>query len=102
MARIISFWRGEVPLVQAFWIWGVAAWIILAILSTFVPASPLAGALLLVNPVYLVFSAVGIFRSAKIYSGNKAFRIAGLIVPVVYALFSILIDGWGIVLLAVN
>ena len=102
MARIISFWRGEVPLVQAFWIWGVAAWIILVILRAFVPASPLAVVLILVDPVYLVFSAVGIFRSAKIYSGNKAFRIAGLIVPVVYALFSILIRGWATVLLGVS
>ena len=97
MAKIISFWRGEVPLVQAFWIWGVAAWIILVILRAFVPASPLAVVLILVDPVYLVFSAVGIFRSAKIYSGKKAFRIAGLIVPVVYALFSILIGGWAMV-----
>ena len=97
MEQVFSFWRGEVPLVQAFWIWGVAVWIILEFLLTFAPASPLEQTLRLVDPVYPVFSAVGIFRSAKIYSGNKAFRIAGLIVPVVYALFSILIGGWAMV-----
>ncbi len=102
MAKVISFWRGEEPLGHAFWLWGVAAWIFLIILRTYILASPLSVALLVVDPIYLVFSAVGIFRSADRYSGKKAYRLAGLVVPVAYAGHSILGLGSLVVMLLVS
>ena len=46
-----------------------------------------SGAARAIEPIYLLFSAVGIVRSAKRYSGNKAFQKAGYVVPIGYTLY---------------
>ena len=98
MSRITSFWRGEVPLKAAFWYWGVLVWVIWPIIGTFV-SGPMALVELVLYPFYLVFSAVGIIRSAKRYSGNKAFRIGAYIVPIAAALGWVLTTGLAIIFL---
>ena len=74
MEYIKWLWKGDVPLWQSFWVFGVAGSLSLYLgLFLLIPALslPLVFAYVAVIYTYLVFVLVAIWRSATKYTGNK-------------------------------
>jgi hypothetical protein len=80
--RIGKLWKGELRLVESFWLWGVAGTLVLSFGSQFLLTQLIVGGfvsgLLFFNFLliglgisYLVLISVGIWRSATRYVGNK-------------------------------
>jgi hypothetical protein len=65
-------WRGEVPLAEAYWIWGYITNLVIAILTRLaLEALPILGFFLwLLGIAYAGFIAVAIWRSADHYRGR--------------------------------
>ena len=77
-------WRGEAPLVETFWIWGVGVNLLLLLVVIVAgPAAPLIGMLALIVGwlavilaiAYLPFIAVAIWRSAGRYKGPAIWSV---------------------------
>jgi hypothetical protein len=90
MSSIVKFWKGEIPLSRSFWLYGVAGFIVICVVTVALkPATlnpnalvvglgglrliyVLALAILVLVPqmAYQAFASVGIWRSAEVYQGS--------------------------------
>jgi hypothetical protein len=93
MDLIKSLWRGDVPLVKTYWLYGFFGWNLLgaalAVLEQSFPSPlPLSGAfiLLLVSffaLAYWVLTIVAIWRSASKYKGNSLWALLARLAVVI-------------------
>ena len=99
MGDLRTLWTGGMPLSQAFWaffvlygtIANIAALLIaLAIISADGPAVLAVGILLLPAP-YVVFSAIGVWRSAGAYEGEPRWAAMARIATLVLAAIMIVL-----------
>jgi len=89
MDLIKNLWRGDVPLREAFWIFGSSVGFLLNIsllylgsheeIVTAVPGAFLILLLAIVLYIYSPFILIGIWRSANKYQGLKRYAIAAKI-----------------------
>lgn len=94
MSLLKELWRGDVPLVKTYWIYGVGVSLLLNVallaltsMLSSVPAVSLPLFVLgILSILYTLFIAVGIWRSASKYQGNKVWAVLAKIMVV----FSIL------------
>lgn len=92
-ALVRDLWRGNVPLVTAFWLFGVAVWAVFAIVFAFIEYQS-SGMTIGIGPlfilglmffyfVYMSFINVAIWRSANKYRGSKAYAIIAKVMVIV-------------------
>ena len=93
-ARLGRLWRGELRLSESFWLWGVATKIVLGLVTGLALGVDLGVSLLLVGlalALWSSFTCVGIWRSAKRYSGSIAWAVLARIFAVIDVVRSFLI-----------
>lgn len=78
MARLRSFWRGDMPLAEAFWTWALGVGLVVNIATTVLFLALISAdrpwlALLAgyaVSVPYNLLAVLGVWRSAARYQGN--------------------------------
>jgi hypothetical protein len=73
----LELWRGEVPLAEAYWVWGVIvrgiSWLLIVVALHSVPG--LGIVLMLVLLAYGCFISIAIWRSAGHYRGSQIWAL---------------------------
>jgi hypothetical protein len=97
-ARLLSLWRGEIPLASAFWRYAIiygtlanlfATLLTLALLSAGTPGA-IATAVFLLPLPYNILAGVGVWRSAGLYTGNPLWARLGRLTVVLWAVLATL------------
>jgi hypothetical protein len=91
MKRLQRLWRGELPLADAFWNWAVIGGLIVngstsvAFLVLVMNGYPIAALIVgyVLSVPYNVVAAVGVWRSADRYTGEKRWADLARVVTVV-------------------
>lgn len=99
MAVLMSLWRGELPLRQAFWEYAVAYGTIASIFATVAAIASVAMSLpdavavgLFLIPVpYILIAVVGVMRSANRYDGPPIWASLARVAVLVWGVLMILI-----------
>ena len=93
MNLINKFWNGKISLWISYWIFGVLipipAGFLLGMLAALMRLPPISYKLIML--IYLLFTFVGIWRSANNYQGKKIFSILaklGILLGLIYTLFN--------------
>jgi len=98
MTTLQQLWRGELPLAQAFWVWALVGGLLVngitsALFLTLLVGGQIALAFIVgyaISVPYNILVAVGVWRSADRYDGDKRVadlaRISTIILMVVLSL----------------
>ena len=92
--RLRALWRGEVPLGEAFWLYGVAVGTFLNVLASLLfimmnalkAPEALAIAIFYMPVPYNVFAAVVVWRSAGRYAGPQTYALLARVIAPVWAI----------------
>jgi len=94
MNLLKELWRGDVPLVKTYWIYGVVVSAVLSVLLRVLWGMPAVNSVFalvwIATTVYGVFIAVAVWRSAGKYQGPKVWMILARVMAVMSILRTIL------------